>query len=102
MLEVVTKGYADIIGAARPSISDPCLPKKIEDGRYDDIRVCIGCNVCITRWEIGGPPMNCHPHAPSADAHRPRCHPDKSPKLVPEIFIYGARTVPAAGQTRPR
>jgi len=31
MTEIVTKGYADIIGAARPSISDPWLPKKIEE-----------------------------------------------------------------------
>jgi dimethylamine/trimethylamine dehydrogenase len=33
MTEIVTKGFADIIGAARPSISDPWLPKKIEEGR---------------------------------------------------------------------
>src|SRR5439155_23376392 len=57
MTEIVTKGIADIIGAARPSISDPWLPKKIEEGRLDDIVVCIGCNVCIFRWEIGVPQM---------------------------------------------
>ena len=33
----------DIIGAARPSIADPFLPRKIEEGRLDDIRECIGC-----------------------------------------------------------
>jgi hypothetical protein len=53
----------DIIGAARPSISDPFLPKKIEEGRLDDIRECIGCNQCISRWEIGGPPMVCTQNA---------------------------------------
>ena len=48
--------------AARPS-SDPYLPKKIEEGRLDDIRECIGCNVCISRWEIGGPPLICTQNA---------------------------------------
>ena len=37
-----------MIGAARPSIADPFLPKKIEEGRLDDIRECIGCNICVT------------------------------------------------------
>ena len=36
--EIVAEKYADIIGAARPSIADPFLPKKIEEGRLDDIR----------------------------------------------------------------
>ncbi|GIT73684.1 MAG: hypothetical protein Ct9H300mP28_34980 [Pseudomonadota bacterium] len=34
-----------MIGAARPSIADPFLPKKIEEGRMDEIRECIGCNI---------------------------------------------------------
>ena len=38
----------DFIGAARPSIADPFLPKKIEEGRIDDIRECIGCNICVS------------------------------------------------------
>ena len=55
-----TSGQLDIIGTCRPSIADPFLPKKIEEGRLDDIRECIGCNVCISRWEIGGPPLDLH------------------------------------------
>ena len=37
----------DFIGAARPSIADPFLPEKIEEGRLEDIRECIGCNICV-------------------------------------------------------
>ena len=77
MTEIVTKGIADIIGAARPSIADPWLPKKIEEGRYDDIRVCIGCNVCISRWEIGGPPMICTQNATAGEEYRRGWHPEK-------------------------
>ena len=36
----------DFIGAARPSIADPFLPTKISEGREDEIRECIGCNIC--------------------------------------------------------
>ena len=55
MLAAIRSGQCDIIGAARPSIADPFLPKKIEEGRFEDIRECIGCNVCVSRWEMGGP-----------------------------------------------
>lgn len=48
MVSLVKGGVLDFIGAARPSIADPFLPKKIEEGRLDDIRECIGCNMCVT------------------------------------------------------
>ena len=40
-----------MIGAARPSIADPFLPRKIEEGRLEDIRECIGCNICVA-WRL--------------------------------------------------
>lgn len=48
MVKQIRSGVLDFIGCARPSIADPFLPKKIEDGRIEDIRECIGCNICIT------------------------------------------------------
>lgn len=92
MTEIVTKGYADIIGCARPSIADPFLPKKIEEGRYDDIRVCIGCNVCISRWEIGGPPMICTQNATAGEEYRRGWHPEKFPKTKSKdsVLVVGA------------
>ncbi len=47
MVRQIKEGVLDFIGAARPSIADPFLPKKIEEGREDEIRECIGCNICI-------------------------------------------------------
>lgn len=47
MVKQINSGVLDFIGCARPSIADPFLPKKIEEGRFDDIRECIGCNICI-------------------------------------------------------
>lgn len=48
MVSQIRRGVLDMIGAARPSIADPFLPKKIEEGRLDDIRECIGCNICVS------------------------------------------------------
>jgi dimethylamine/trimethylamine dehydrogenase len=47
MVRMVREGVLDLIGAARPSIADPFLPRKIEEGRIEDIRECIGCNICV-------------------------------------------------------
>jgi dimethylamine/trimethylamine dehydrogenase len=46
MLRQIRSGILDFIGAARPSIADPFLPLKIREGREDEIRECIGCNIC--------------------------------------------------------
>lgn len=48
MVKQINKGVLDFIGCARPSIADPFLPKKIDEGRVEDIRECIGCNICIS------------------------------------------------------
>ncbi len=75
MAEIVSGGQADIIGAARPSIADPFLPKKIEEGRNEDIRECIGCNVCVSRWERGAP-LVCTQNATSNEEFRRGWHPE--------------------------
>ncbi len=46
MVSQIKRGIQDLIGAARPSIADPFLPQKIREGRADEIRECIGCNIC--------------------------------------------------------
>jgi dimethylamine/trimethylamine dehydrogenase len=80
MVAIIQGGQFDIIGAARPSISDPFLPKKIEEGRLEDIRECIGCNQCISRWEIGGPPMVCTQNATAGEEYRRGWHPERFSK----------------------
>lgn len=92
MVEVIRSGQLDIIGAARPSISDPFLPNKIKENRLDDIRTCIGCNVCISRWEIGGPPMICTQNATAGEEFRRGWHPERFPKKGSDdaILVVGA------------
>lgn len=93
MLKAITSGQCDIIGAARPSIADPFLPKKIEEGRFEDIRECIGCNVCVSRWEIGGPPIWCTQNPTSGEEYRRGWHPekfDKAKNADKPVLIVGA------------
>ncbi|VDC24457.1 FAD-dependent oxidoreductase [Pseudogemmobacter humi] len=92
MLQVVSAGIVDIVGAARPSIADPWLPRKIDEGRVDDIRTCIGCNVCISRWEMGGVPFICTQNATAGEEYRRGWHPEKfePAKSDNDILVVGA------------
>ena len=48
MVRLVEQGVLDLIGAARPSIADPYLPNKIKEQKMDQIKECIGCNICVS------------------------------------------------------
>ncbi|GAB3615617.1 NAD(P)-binding protein [Okibacterium endophyticum] len=78
MAEIVSSGAWDIIGGARPSIADPFLPEKIREGRYDEIRECIGCNVCVMKAESGGH-IGCTQNATAGEEYRRGWHPERYP-----------------------
>ena len=48
MVKLIDRGALDLIGAARPSIADPYLPNKIKTENTDQIKECIGCNICVS------------------------------------------------------
>ncbi|HWI70988.1 MAG TPA: FAD-binding protein [Baekduia sp.] len=74
MVDAIRNGQCDIIGAARPSIADPFLPRKIEEGRLGDIRECIGCNVCV---RTSRPRLFCTQNATAGEEHRRQWHPER-------------------------
>ncbi len=76
MLRVVTSGQYDIIGGARPSIADPWLPRKIDEGRVEDICECIGCNVCAARFQYGVP-IACTQNPTALEEYRRAWHPER-------------------------
>jgi dimethylamine/trimethylamine dehydrogenase len=79
MIGVINSGQCDIIGAARPSIADPFLPKKIEEGRPEDIRECIGCNMCASKFQQHGQ-IYCTQNATTMEEYRRGWHPEKFEK----------------------
>ncbi|MGH3004757.1 MAG: FAD-dependent oxidoreductase [Gaiellaceae bacterium] len=93
MVEVVRSGQCDIIGAARPSIADPFIPKKIEEGRFGEIRECIGCNMCIARWQIAGPAIICTQNATVGEEFRRGWHPERFSRAKNadnDVLVVGA------------
>ncbi|WP_420326129.1 FAD-dependent oxidoreductase [Mameliella sp.] len=76
MAALVRRGVLDLIGAARPSIADPFLPKKIEEGRIDEIRECIGCNICVSA-DMQGVPIRCTQNPTMGEEWRRGWHPEK-------------------------
>ena len=78
MVSQIRRGVLDMIGAARPSIADPFLPKKIERGDVDDIRECIGCNVCVT-GDYTMTPIRCTQNPTMGEEWRKGWHPESVP-----------------------
>ncbi|NCF25951.1 MAG: FAD-dependent oxidoreductase [Gammaproteobacteria bacterium] len=75
MVSQIKRGVLDFIGAARPSIADPFLPRKIEEGRPEDIRECIGCNICVS-GERRLVPMRCTQNPTIGEEWRRDWHPE--------------------------
>ncbi|MEX0304434.1 MAG: FAD-dependent oxidoreductase [Leisingera sp.] len=86
MVSQIKRGVTDFIGAARPSIADPWLPRKINEGRADDIRECIGCNVCVSgEWSYS--PMRCTQNPTILEEWRRDWHPERIKKKSSEASL---------------
>src|SRR5262245_1008780 len=91
MVSQIRRGILDMIGAARPSIADPFLPKKIEEGRLDDIRECIGCNICVS-GDFTMTPMRCTQNPTMSEEWRKGWHPEIIPSRGSDdsVLVVGA------------
>ncbi len=90
MVSQVKRGVLDLIGAARPSIADPFLPRKIEEGRLEDIRECIGCNICYSCYH-DGVPIRCTQNPTMGEEWRRGWHPEVIPAKASEdaVLVVG-------------
>jgi dimethylamine/trimethylamine dehydrogenase len=87
MVSQVNRGIVDFIGAARPSIADPFLPKKIEEGRIDEIRECIGCNICYVGDSLSTP-IRCTQNPTIGEEWRRGWHPENiAPKTSDSTIL---------------
>jgi dimethylamine/trimethylamine dehydrogenase len=91
MVSQIRRGIMDFIGAARPSIADPFLPKKIEEGRIDEIRECIGCNMCVSS-DYTSTNLRCTQNPTMGEEWRRGWHPEIIPpkKSDGSVLVVGA------------
>ena len=91
MVSQIRRGIMDFIGAARPSIADPFLPKKIEEGRIDEIRECIGCNMCVSS-DYTSTNLRCTQNPTMGEEWRRGWHPEIIPARKSEgsVLVVGA------------
>jgi len=91
MVSQVKRGILDLVGAARPSIADPFLPNKVDEGREDEIRECIGCNICVSGYH-DCVPVRCTQNPTMGEEWRRGWHPERIPAGDPDksVLIVGA------------
>ncbi len=90
MLRQVQDGVLDMIGCARPSIADPFLPNKVKEGRVEDVRECIGCNICYAGDSLANP-ISCTQNPTMGEEWRRGWHPEFIPARQSEkrILVVG-------------
>jgi dimethylamine/trimethylamine dehydrogenase len=94
MVSQIKRGVLDLIGAARPAIADPFLPNKIDEGREDEIRECIGCNICVSCYH-DSVPVRCTQNPTAGEEWRRGWHPERIPPGDPESSVLIAGAGPA-------
>lgn len=80
---IVATGEADLIGMARQLIADPETPRKLLEGRVDEVRACIACNDGCLHQVVQEKGIRCV-HNPGAGQER----------------RYGERLITPAAQTK--
>jgi len=51
--EVLRNGWADMVTMGRQLVADQRWPRKVAEGKVDDITRCLRCNVCLARFNRG-------------------------------------------------
>ena len=90
MVSQINRGILDFVGSARASIADPFLPNKILEGNEDDIRECIGCNICASCYNQGIP-VRCTQNPSMGEEWRRGWHPErmKSKSSDNSVLVIG-------------
>jgi len=91
MARLVREGVLDLVGSARPSIADPFLPVKLQEGRYDEIRECIGCNICVS-GDATITPIRCTQNPTMGEEWRRGWHPERHRPAASaaKVLVVGA------------
>jgi hypothetical protein len=73
------------------SIADPFLPRKIERGDLEDIRECIGCNICVS-GDFTQSPIRCTQNPTMGEEFRRGWHPEhiRAKSSDAHVLVVGA------------
>jgi 2,4-dienoyl-CoA reductase (NADPH2) len=87
--KAIGAGELDIWEMCRSMIADPLMPKKVLEGREDEIRHCVACNLCLARL-FRDAPMTCYINPVCAHESNPEFADPKPAENKKEIMIVGA------------
>ncbi len=48
VIKAIENGRCDVAALSRPLMADPLMPRKMIEGRLDDVRMCVACGYCMT------------------------------------------------------
>ncbi|RBP67181.1 2,4-dienoyl-CoA reductase-like NADH-dependent reductase (Old Yellow Enzyme family) [Brevibacterium sanguinis] len=86
----VEDGCVDFVGMTRAQLADPYLVRKIEQKREDDIRPCVGANLCLDSIYTSGSATCIHNPATGREQTLPQeIGPDSSDRAK-HVVIVGA------------
>jgi NADPH-dependent 2,4-dienoyl-CoA reductase/sulfur reductase-like enzyme len=84
----VQEGILDLVGMTRAHIADPHIVRKLESGREDRIRPCVGAGYCLDRIYGEGEALCIHNVATGREATMPHVIP-RSEGPVKKVTVIG-------------
>ena len=84
----VESGLLDMVGMTRAHMADPHIVRKIEEGREDDIRPCVGATYCLDRIYQAGEALCTHNAATGRELTMP--HEISPAKARKRVVVIGA------------
>jgi 2,4-dienoyl-CoA reductase-like NADH-dependent reductase (Old Yellow Enzyme family) len=78
---LLTDGQADMVALGRQLIADPEWPRKVREGRLDEIRPCVACNTCVDGMREGAR-LQCLVNPLAAREPEFELHPARRPRNV--------------------
>jgi N-methyl-L-proline demethylase len=68
----IGEGLLDLVGMTRALMADPNLPRKVQTGRTDQVRPCVGANMCIDSIYQAGSALCIHNPATGRELQLPQ------------------------------
>ena len=87
--EKIGAGELDIWEMCRSMIADPLMPKKVLEGRENEIRHCVACNLCLARL-FRDAPMTCYINPMCAHESNPEFMDPQPAQDQKRIMVVGA------------